>query len=234
MRAVLVAGSWEAGFCLEHEPPLEPGDNKEAGQTLASLASADLVVAVDGGGEVLSRMGVLPDLVVGDMDSISSETLAEIEQCGAKVVRLPTAKDETDTEAALRLAVSRGAEDITVYGALGGPRLDHLLGNLLLLTSPWLEGVRVRMVDGLHELFLVGGSCEVQGAKGDLVSLLPLSVQVDEVETEGLLYPLRGDTLFRASTRGVSNEMTGERARVSHGEGILLLVHYRGRVDHVK
>ena len=55
-----------------------------------------------------------------------------------EVLSLPTAKDETDTEAALRLAVERGATEITVFNALGGPRLDHLLGNLLLLTAPWL------------------------------------------------------------------------------------------------
>ena len=67
-----------------------------------------------------------------------------------EMVVLPVAKDETDTEAALRLVVERGADDIVVFGALGGPRLDHLVGNLLLLTSP-LAGrtARVRLVDEL-------------------------------------------------------------------------------------
>jgi thiamine pyrophosphokinase len=146
-----------------------------------------------------------------------------------EVVLLPTAKDETDTEAALRLVVERGAEDITVFGTLGGPRLDHLVGNILLLGSPWLAGVRVRMVDDRHEALLVKGDCTFVGERGDTVSLLPLTSEVDAVRTEGLLYPLNGEALMQAATRGISNMMIGTEARVTHGNGVLLLIHYRGR-----
>ena len=89
----------------------------------------------------MARVGLVPALLVGDLDSITIRTREALEAQGVEVVLLPTAKDETDTEAALRLVVERGADDITVYGALGGPRLDHLVGNLLLLSSPWLAGV---------------------------------------------------------------------------------------------
>ncbi|NLV71443.1 MAG: thiamine diphosphokinase [Actinobacteria bacterium] len=206
-----------------------------AGSSLAteleagSLAAADLVVAVDGGAEALARVGVVPDLLVGDMDSVSLRTRAELTSKGVEVLLLPTAKDETDTEAALRLVVERGAEEITVYGALGGPRLDHLIGNLFLLTSGLFERVRVRMVDDLHEAFLVKGNVVVDGSRGDLVSLLPLTPAVEDVRTEGLLYPLAGETLHQSATRGVSNMMTGFESRVTHGSGVLLLIHYRGR-----
>ena len=61
------------------------------------------------------------------------------------------------------------------------------------------------------------------------MSLLPLTPEVEDVRTEGLLYPLAGETLVQSSTRGVSNAMTGPEARVTHGEGVLLLIHYRGR-----
>ena len=156
-------------------------------------------------------------------------SLADLEARGVELIRLETAKDETDTEAALRLAVERGVTEITVFNALGGPRLDHLLGNLLLLTAPWLAPARVTLVDGLHKAFLVAGDGAVSGRAGDTVSLLPLTEMVEDVRTEGLLYPLRGETLHQGATRGVSNEMTGERARVTHGAGALLLIHYRGR-----
>ncbi len=174
-------------------------------------------------------MGIIPALLVGDMDSIDPATRRWLEHRGVEVLLLPTAKNETDTEVAMRLAVDRGAGEITVYGALGGPRFDHFIGNLLLLTSPWLEGVRVRLVDELHEIFLVKGEAEVAGAPGDIVSLLALTPEVDEVVTEGLLYPLRGETLLQSSTRGVSNMMVDTRARVSHGKGTLLLFHYRDK-----
>ena len=211
MRAVMIAGSsvaaeWEA----------------------AALASADLLVAVDGGAEVLATLGLTPAILVGDMDSITIRTREAFENRGVEIVRLPIAKDETDTEAALRLVTSRGADDITVYGALGGPRLDHLVGNLLLLSSPWLAGVRVRMADDRHEAFLVKGDSTFAGVKGDTVSLLPLTPEVEKVRSEGLLYPLDGDVLVHGATRGISNSMTGAEARVTHGAGVLLLIHYRG------
>ena len=195
----------------------------------AMLASSDLLVAVDGGAEALARVGLEPALLVGDLDSISLRTREALEAKGVEVVLLPTAKDETDTEAALRLVADRGADDVTVYGALGGPRLDHMVGNLLLLSSPWLAAVRVRMVDDWHEAFLVKGDSTFDGERGDTVSLLPLSPAVKDVWTEGLLYPLRGESLSQSTTRGVSNAMTGAEARVIHGDGVLLLIHYRGR-----
>lgn len=212
MRAVVVAGS---------SPVVE--------LDAASVVEADLIVAVDGGAQALVGAGIIPALLVGDMDSIDPATRRWLEHRGVEVLLLPTAKNETDTEVAMRLAVDRGAGEITVYGALGGPRFDHFIGNLLLLTSPWLEGVRVRLVDELHEIFLVKGEVEVAGAPGDIVSLLALTPEVDEVVTEGLLYPLRGETLLQSSTRGVSNMMVDTRARVSHGKGTLLLFHYRDK-----
>lgn len=212
MRAAVVAGSQ-----LSEE--LDP----------LVVVAADLVVAVDAGADALARAGLTPSILVGDMDSVTAQTRRALEVSGVEVILLPMAKDETDLEAALHVVVGRGADDLTVYGALGGPRLDHLLGNVLLLMSPWLAEVTVRLVDGRHEVFLVRGAAEVAGEPGDLVSLLPLTGQVQDVRTEGLLYPLGGETLMRSSTRSVSNEMTAPSAWVTHGEGTLLLIHYRGR-----
>ena len=118
VRAVLVAGSDLRGAL-----------------DVSLLATADLLVAVDGGADALAAVGTVPHLLVGDLDSISLGARARLEAQGVEVLVLPVAKDVTDTEAALRLAVERGADDIVVFGALGGPRLDHLVGNLLLLAS---------------------------------------------------------------------------------------------------
>ncbi len=212
MHVVIVAGSNLTG-------ELDPG----------SLRAADLLVAVDTGADALARVDVVPGLLVGDLDSIGPGTREGLEAQGVEVVVLPTAKNETDTEAALRMAVERGATDITIFGGLGGPRLDHQVGNLLLLSADWLAGVGVRLVDDLHEVFLAKGDVVFGGRQGDLVSLLPLASKVESVRTEGLAYPLTGEPLFRSATRGVSNAMIGTEARVTHGEGVLLVIHYRGR-----
>lgn len=167
-----------------------------------AVEAGDIIIAVDGGADALARIGLTPALLVGDLDSISPGALADLEARGVELLRLQTAKDETDTEAALRLAVERGATEITVFNALGGPRLDHLVGNLLLLTAPWLAAARVTLVDGLHEIFLVKGQAVVTGRPGDTVSLLPLAGVVQDVRTEGLLYPLRGEPLLQGHARG--------------------------------
>ncbi|MHB0980956.1 MAG: thiamine diphosphokinase [Thermoleophilia bacterium] len=209
MYAVIVAGS-------DLERPLRPD----------LLACADLLIAADGGADSLAAAGFRPHLLVGDFDSIDEGTRATLEAAGIETLILPVAKDETDTEVALRLAVERGAQRITVYGALGGPRLDHMVAVLLLLTAEWLAPVDVRLVDERHEMLLAKGDCEIEGAPGDLVSLLPLSPVVEDIRTEGLLYPLRGEPLRQGAARGVSNELLGTRARIVHGSGDLLVMHY--------
>lgn len=214
MHAVIVAGGM--GYDLPERP---------------ALAEADLVIAADGGAEAVAALGLQPHVLVGDFDSISVDTRARAEAGGAEVIALRSDKDWTDTEVALHLAVERGADRVTVYGALGGPRLDHLVGNLLLLTAAWLRGCDVSLVDARHKIFLAHGDAAVVGEAGDLISLLPLTPVVEAVETEGLAYPLRHESLYQGATRGVSNELVAEQARVHHGSGELLIIHYRSKEE---
>jgi thiamine pyrophosphokinase len=186
----------------------------------------DLVVAVDAGADALRSVGIVPHIFVGDMDSVSASTAAAFKQAGVETHTLSPAKDETDTEVALRLVRERGAGDITVLGVLGGPRLDHLLAAVFLLEAPWLEGATVRLLDDGNEIRLSPGRAELFGRPGDLVSLLSLDAAVEGVHTEGLEYPLRGETLRRAEGRGVSNVLVGDRAVVQHDSGRLLITHF--------
>ncbi|NLT34963.1 MAG: thiamine diphosphokinase [Gaiellales bacterium] len=208
------------------------GSALEEGMDPGCLEPPDVLYLADGGANHLDAVSdtltaAKPWVLVGDMDSISAGARRRVEEAGGEVVTLPAAKDETDLEHTLRLAVERGAEQATVLGALGGPRLDHLLGAVTLLTAPWLEGCRVRLCDARHEVFLARGQALIRGAVGDTVSLIPLTPDVREVVTESLAYPLRGEVLAQGSTRGVSNVMLSTEARVCHGEGRLLVVHYR-------
>src|SRR5665648_90668 len=227
---------WQ-GYILAYGQPSAKGESLHlvivAGSQLAEPLDVDLIdradrlIAADGGADALRLVGRNPDLLVGDMDSIDHATLEALQGQGVEIRILPTAKDETDLESALRLAVELQAEEVTVFGALGGPRLDHLVATLLLLTAPWLTRMRVRLMDPWHEVYLAHGETLIEGAVGETLSLLPLSHQVREVWTEGLLYPLEGETLHQGTTRGVSNALTGEKAKVTHGAGRLLVMHYR-------
>jgi thiamine pyrophosphokinase len=207
MRALIIAAS--------------PSNNLTNLPSLA--ASADLIVAADGGTAMALIHGVRPHIVVGDMDSATREVVEALNKDAVELIRFPSHKDETDLELALLEAIRRGADDITIVGALGG-RLDHTLGNIYLLTMPQLKGRRVRLVAGTVEVFVVWDKAGWNGSGGDTVSLIPLTPEVTGIETRGLEYPLRRESLFMGPGRGISNTMTGKRAGVSISSGILLAV----------
>ena len=191
---------------------------------LPSLAAtADLILAADGGAAAAQSRGVRPHAVVGDMDSLPPEVLDGLRKDGVELIAFPSRKDETDLELALLEAIRRGADDITIVGALGG-RPDHTLGNIYLLTMRELRGRRVRLVDGSVEVFLIWDEAEWRGHAGDTVSLIPLTPEAAGIETRGLEYPLRHESLFMGPGRGISNTMLGGRASVSITGGALLVV----------
>ncbi len=191
---------------------------------LAILERAATIIAADGGANWLVAQGYLPDLLVGDMDSVLPHVLAAAQGHGCSLQRYPTAKDETDAELALAAAVQREPEEIAILGALGG-RIDHALANLALLTMPVLSKVTVRIWDEASTLWLAEGETEILGAPGDTVSLIPWGGDALGIVTAGLAYPLRGETLSVGPSRGVSNVQTGPRAQVTLQAGRLLVVH---------
>jgi thiamine pyrophosphokinase len=202
------------------------GDLLGSDAWLAGLAKgADVVIAADGGAHRVLKAGRRPDLVVGDMDALPTATQRDLLRAGAELEIHPAKKDQTDGELALDAAVERGADEIVVVGALGGPRLDHMLGNLMLLAAENFAAIDVALVTE-HATFrsLLGpGILELEGAPGDWVTLEPLSEVVRGVATDGLRYPLRHEDLVRGSTRGVSNELTERRGSVEAGDGLLLV-----------
>ncbi len=184
---------------------------------------AGTVVAADGGVDVALALGLAVDVVVGDLDSASASGLAAAEAAGATIVRHPAEKDATDLELACGEALALGARRLVVLGAEGG-RLDHLLAGLLLLGAERYAGVEVDAVLGTARVYVIRDRRELEGTPGELVSLLALHGPAEGVATEGLVYPLRGETLLAGSSRGVSNVFEGARARVSVERGVLLAV----------
>lgn len=208
---------------------LAHGDAGDRHWLRARLAAAEHVIAADGGAQAAWAAGRVPDTVVGDFDSLDPATRAGLQSAGSELLQYPRDKDETDLEIALRLAVERGATSIQVLGAFGGPRLDHALANVLLLTLPQLAGRAVTLADPQHEARLLRGPQELDlaGAPGDVVTLLPLTATATGVDTIGLRYPLHHGTLEMGRSRGVSNELTGASGAVRLADGLLLVVLHR-------
>jgi thiamine pyrophosphokinase len=181
------------------------------------------VIAADSGATHARAAGRRVDLLVGDLDSIPPDELAQLEQQGTEVRRYPPAKDATDLALALDAAVALRPRRITLVGGHGG-RLDHFLANMLLLASPEYSAVEIDALMDPARILVVRGRRTFAGEPGELVSLLPVGGPATGVGTEGLLFPLHDARLEFGSSLGVSNQMVFEQAAVEVREGVVLVV----------
>ena len=184
-----------------------------------------LAVAADAGLALALQLGFEPDLVVGDMDSLSDRSLLD-RFPPDRVLRFPQDKDETDTEIGLRVLRERGCGDVTIAGG-GGGRVDHLLAIAALFER---EDPPRRWVTDGADIRLIEEEFEVIGWEGSTVSFLPLGSQASGMRSEGLQWPLDG-LCFRRGYAGISNRVMARRMRVWVGTGKLLMVRTLGEVS---
>ena len=190
------------------------------------LKPNDYIVAADGGLKHILRLRLQPNLVIGDLDSITSSEEDILKNQKTEICQFPRDKDETDLELALQEVYDRGFTTIMIAAGLGG-RLDQTLGNIFLLLQPQFNNCHIHFEDGAQEVFLVKDNCEIHGNPGDLVSLLPLLGTVEGVNIDGLKFPLENSVLYHYKTRGISNELLGTYAKLSLKKGSLLCIHAR-------
>ena len=188
-----------------------------------ALPDVGTVVAADGGADRAAALGLVVDVVIGDLDSISPERLAALEERGARVIQHEAAKDATDLELALDHALELGVRRVLVVASAEG-RLDHLFASLVLLASERYAPLELDALVGTAHVHVVRGSRRLAGAKGELLSLFALGGPARDIVTLGLAFPLHGETLHPGSSRGVSNVFTGREAAVAVGGGVLLAI----------
>lgn len=193
------------------------------------LRADDYRIAANGGAHHLAALGLAPNVIVGDLDSIDPALIAQFRANGAVLERYPAAKDATDLELALARAVQDGATDVLLVGAVGG-RLDQTCANLLILASPdWPIPLAIAEGDQVAQVLRGAESMILTGPEGSLVSALALSEEVTGVTYRGLAYPLENARLRLGSTRGVSNLLLSSPAQISITSGILLVIQQNPR-----
>jgi len=186
----------------------------------------DYIICADGGTRHTRVLGLTPNLVIGDMDSIERNQLQGLQKADVAIELFPDDKNETDLELAIRRAIELDPEHLLVIGALGG-RLDQMFGNIALLSNNQLTTLDARLDDGVEEIFFCRGQSQVHGRRGDVVSLIPWGDTVFGIQTENLKWPLQNEILYPDKTRGISNEMISDVASVKIDSGLLLIVHQR-------
>lgn len=198
------------------------------GRLRARVAAGGWLGGVDGGAQRLQEMGLIPDFVSGDFDSLTEDARAALAAAGAEIVPTPD-QNFTDLDKALAYATeSLGAREVFVWGATGG-RLDHTCANLSALIK---HGRRadIRLVDDIGETRLVNGEAHLSGPEliGRTLSLIALG-PVEGIWSEGVRWPLRGEGLAPGVRDGTSNEIVAQTVRVRVGAGDLLLMLHLAR-----
>ena len=197
----------------------------------ACAREVDLVLCADGGADTARRLGRAPDYIAGDLDSVSGPGMEGI---GAdRLVRVDADDTGTDMQKVLRLALELGVERAVLLG-FTGRRTDHTLWNLSLLRT-FGDRLGLRLIDDYCEIRLIRGRLRFRADLGQKLSLCPLDGPADGIETEGLRWPLRGESLVPGRRDGISNEVTASPVDIRVGRGDLLLCVQRqsasGRIE---
>ncbi|MFH1081034.1 MAG: thiamine diphosphokinase [Pseudomonadota bacterium] len=183
------------------------------------------LICADGGARHIHALGLTPDLIVGDMDSLGGELQRDFVGQGSRILRYPQAKNETDSQLALQMALMMTPDEIRIYGALGA-RIDHTLANLTLLATAADRGIETRLLDEWCEIILVRRTATIEGDIGQTVSLLAFGADVTGVTLEGFEYPLQQATIAPNRPVGISNRLTSAQGTISVGSGDLLVIRY--------
>lgn len=182
------------------------------------IQPTDRVICADIGYMNAAKIGIVPDLVIGDFDSSERSGVPE----NIPVRELPVEKDRTDLHECLVTAMEEGATDILVFGARGS-RLDHSMAAISLLRLGLERGVSIRLVDECNEVFLVDKEAEISRKEGYKLSLLPMT-PVKGVCAEGVYYPLQDAEMDWGNPYGVSNEFIAHKVNIKVKEGILMVM----------
>jgi thiamine pyrophosphokinase len=188
-----------------------------------TIPKADFVICADGGIKHLSKLGLCPDLIVGDLDSAKEELLDSYIKSGVKLHRFSSDKDETDTHIAVDYAIKTGATNVTLLGALGS-RFDHSYANIMLLHRLMKSGINARIIDNHNHITMSGDLIQIEGNAGQLLSILPFGGNACISETQGLKYPIINRDLPLDDPYGISNVFSIPKAIIRVKSGWILAI----------
>ncbi len=188
------------------------------------------IIAVDKGLEACLSLGIEPDHIIGDFDSLAPEHSQSLAKYAKRLTRLNPIKDDTDMEAALAWAFANTEGPIYILGGTG-TRIDHMVSNISLLGQGFAHQREILLLDPNNRIRLVlaeGTKVELSLSKeeqfGKYVSLFPWAGPVIGLSLEGFKYPLNEATLCGFNSLGVSNEIIAQSGRISFTEGNLLVI----------
>lgn len=202
------------------------GNLSNIDQVKKIITKKDFLIAADGGVKYIFKLGLNPDVVIGDFDSVSTTLQKKLDKQKIKLIKYPRKKDETDFELTINFILEKEFKEIIIFGILGD-RIDHFLANIFLLAKIQTENqnIKIKIIEGNKEIYILNKEIIIYGKVGDEISIVPISQKLKGVTTKGLYYRLIDETLSFGSTRGVSNVMTKTLAKITVSAGTAVVEH---------
>ncbi|MGO1478048.1 thiamine diphosphokinase [Senegalia sp. (in: firmicutes)] len=187
------------------------------------INNTDKIIAADGAGKYLYELNRLPDVLIGDFDTLEANILEYFRKKDVDIHEFLPVKDKSDLELAIDLATEYSPKEIIIIGALGS-RMDHSLSNIMLLFHILEKGIEVKMIDDKNEIMPIKNEIKIKKSKYEYISLLPILEDLDGVELIGLEYEFSNLKLKRTSTRGISNRFKEKEAKIKVKSGMGLVI----------
>ena len=181
------------------------------------------LIGADSGANCLYEYNILPDLLVGDFDSIDEKALDYFKKNNCMIDTYPTEKDFTDTEIAVNKALSMSPKEIIFLGCTGS-RVDHLLGNIGMLKICLENGVNAYIKDEKNNIRLINASTSINGTVGEIFSVQSYGDEIVGLTIEGAKYPLNDYNLKIGQSITISNEFANPQVQLKFTSGILMII----------
>jgi thiamine pyrophosphokinase len=187
---------------------------------------SSFIVAIDGGADNAFKMHITPQIVIGDMDSLSSKSKSIIKKKKIETLKYFKEKDETDFELAIDYIISKGIKNVVIAG-LSGERTDHSMTNWMILINLYIKGYleSVKIIERNQSIYFSKKEWIANMHKGDIVSIIPLLDGVTGITTYGLKYKLKNENLKYGTSRGISNIAIEKKIRIKLASGSIMIIH---------
>ena len=187
------------------------------------IKDSDILIAIDGGMEWFSKLNINPNILIGDLDSISKKTLEELRSDKGLIIKKhPKEKDSTDMELGIDYLISNNCKEIIIFGGTG-TRLDHTLANIFLLDKLNKKNIKGKIIDKNNTILIIDNNYEMKKELGKYISIIPITELGSTISLEGFKYDLNNYSLKFGSTMGVSNEIVDEKAYINVVKGKVVL-----------
>ncbi|NLV99695.1 MAG: thiamine diphosphokinase [Clostridiales bacterium] len=202
------------------------GDIGDIQKVKGILPAADYIICADGGLGHAKELELVPDIIIGDFDSLDDGVLEQYRAAGIPIKEYPQDKDKTDTQIAVDMAIDMGAAQVSILGAFGS-RWDHSYANVMLLYRLAQKNIEAHILDAHNTVMISDGLVRLTGQVGQFISLLPFGQDVHIISTQGLKYAITDQWLPLDYPYGISNVFVQPYAEIRVGSGWLIIVKAR-------